>query len=386
MVKTRVLRLFVRRFVVIWAGLSTGCASIVASTTQDAAPDSLHVDAVLVDAVLADASSDTPRPDAGPSRCTGPLRGWAEVDMLLGGDYERLVAADAAGASALWLVGGGRTRRNEPARLLRVEIATGIPRVAETIAVPGTESWEPLALATDGMDFILAARGPTGEALLARIERGGRTTASTSVEALRKDLMYRLEADVALRDGDVVLAMRRLGVDRFVIERRDAALALRWSEALTPSSFRLRPDGTRLRTNASLYALEATGLRRMSGAVAVWGTIGATRGAWVGVGNKGFELERDDGSTVRGAWPGSTFSGWGYLPAFESTTGVFIAGNVDFAPVLGWFQAGALTWIQVPRSGGAGVPYGEASAVGMFLLGIEIPRPEQPLRYWGCRR
>ncbi len=137
-------------------------------------------------------------------------------------------------------------------------------------------------------------------------------------------------------------------------------------------------------TGATDLDLDHVGVR--VGRVVQVGTIGATRSAWVGLGNDGFELERDDGRVVRGAWPGTTFPGWGYLPAFESPAGVFIAGNVDFGPVLGWLQSASLAWVQVPRTGGAGVPYGDENAVGMFLLGIEIPRPEQPLRYWGCRR
>lgn len=382
---SRALRLAVS----VLAWLHTGCAATVRGSAgeRDAAADApadAALDTPRLDAAP-DAALDTPRNDAAPSRCTGPLRGWAEVDLLLGGDYERLLAADAPGGTGRWLLGGGRARVSGPSRLLRVEVIAGVPRVAEAATVAGTEGWEPLAFATDGAAFTLAARGPTGEAMLARFDRSGRVSAVASVEALRSDLMYRLEADVAELGDGAVVAMRRLGVDRFVVERRDAALGLRWSEGLPPAAFRLRPGGSMLRTSAALYAVGEGGLGPPRPAAA-WNPIGATRSTWVGLGRDGFELERDDGRTARGPWPGASFAGWGYLSAFESPTGVLLAGNVDLGPVLGWFQAESLAWVQVPRLGGSGAPYGDENAVGVFLLGIEIPRPEQPLRYWGCRR
>jgi hypothetical protein len=85
-------------------------------------------------------------------------------------------------------------------------------------------------------------------------------------------------------------------------------------------------------------------------------------------------LERDGFPTARGGWPAGSFSSNGFIPIYESPAGVFITGNVDLTPVIGWFGAAGLTWIAVPRLGGVGVPYGDANDVGLFFAGLELPR------------
>src|SRR5207253_6452166 len=91
------------------------------------------VDAGSTDASDAGAPRDASTRDASAKRCTnaGPLDGWFEVDVNLGGDYERLVAAAAWEGSDMWLAAGGRAIENGATRLLRVEVKDGAPRIAE---------------------------------------------------------------------------------------------------------------------------------------------------------------------------------------------------------------------------------------------------------------
>ena len=335
------------------------------------------------DAAMADAT----RPDAARKRCPTPLSEWVETDVLLGGDFERVVAAAASDRSEIWLAAGGRASVRGATRLVRVELRAGSPRIAEDIALAATEGWEPLALAVVGPRVAIAARASSGESELAIFSRDGTLVARTSIAALEIEIRYRLEADLAWSGDDLVVAARRFGTpDHFVVERRDASLALKWSAPLTSVDFRLRPDGSLLRTSAGLYDVTSSGLRADPSHVTALSPIGAASAAWTGIDATGFVLARDGARDVRGGWPGGSFATNGFIPVYESAAGIFITGNVDLGPSIGWFGANDLTWIAVPHLGGGVVPYADANDVGLFFVGIEIPRSEQPLRYWGCSR
>lgn len=377
------------------ATLAVACGSrtplpLLDESGSDAAshdgPDAGSIDAT--DAPVHDAATR----DVARKRCTnaGPLDGWFEVDVNLGGDYERLVSSAAWEGSDIWLATGGRAIENGATRLLRVEVKDGVPRVAESAPLANTEGWEPLALAVSDGKFALAARASGGESKLAVFARDGTLVHQTPIAPLEIDLRFRMEADVAWAGGDVVVAARRFGTpDHFVVERRDPTLAVRWSVPLASTAFRLRPDGSKLRTTPTLYAITATELGVEPGQVSPLSPMGAARSAWVGIDPTSFVLERDGAPVVHGKWPGQSFASFGYIPVYESSVGILITGNVDLGAQIGLWGAGganALQWIAVPRQGGGGVPFADANDVGLFMLGIEIPHPEQPLRYWGCMK
>ncbi len=348
-----------------------------------------RLDAALVDSPVADARSDASRHDAS-ARCKGRLQGWSEIDVLLGGDFERLVPAAASASSGIWLAGGGRMAVQGATRLMRVAVQQTAPRIAESVSLAGTEGWEPLALALTTAGVALVARAASGDAWIALFARDGTLRQRRTIDELQIDLRYNMEADVAWAGADVIVAALRFGAgatDHFAVQRRDASLAVRWTESPTaPQAFRLRPDGSLLRMRAALYDVTQTGLRIDPNPVAALSPIGAASAAWTGIDSVGFVLERDGAPVVRGGWPGGSFSHNGFIPVYESSAGIFITGNVDLAPFIGWFDATALEWISIPRVGGGGVAFGDANNVGAFFAGIEIPHSEQPLRYWGCTR
>jgi hypothetical protein len=323
------------------------------------------------------------------AQCKGRLQGWSEVDVVLSGDFESIVAAASADASGIWLAGGGRTAVRGETRLLRVEVNRGSPRIAENILLNGTEGWEPLAVAVAKEQIALIARGVDGEPWVALFEYDGNEVQRAAIEPLKPDWANKMEADVAWVGEDVVVAARRLGSpDPFVVERRSARLFARWSATPAmdqPFSFRLRPDGSRLRTRSALYEATSSDLRWSQDRSAL-SPIGAARKAWTGIDAQGFVLERDDGTVVRGGWPGPSWGSNGAIPVYESTTGVFIFGNVEVAPFIGWFTGNELEWIAVPHPSGGGLAVGSDNDVGAFFAGLEIPRSERPLRYWGCTR
>lgn len=355
--------------------------------------DNIEVDSGIrpgADAAINDASTADARPNAphdASKRCTGRLQGWAETDVMLGGDFAGLVAASPE-TSGVWLAGGGRADVEGATRVLRVEVRHAQPRLAENVVLAGTEGWQPLALAVSPAGFALVARGARGEAWVALFARDGAITARTTIDELELSLGNNMEGDIAWSGTDVIVAALRFShPDRFAVQRRDATLAVRWTESpIAPLSFRLRPDGSALRTRAALYAVTSTGLRVDPKPVSALSPIGAARAAWTGIDSVGFVLERDGAVAVHGAWPGGSFSSNGWIPVYESSAGIFITGNVDLAPFIGWFSATALEWIAIPRLGGGGIAYADDDSVGAFFAGIEIPRSEQPLRYWGCTR
>ena len=353
------------------------------------------IDAALVDSPF-DAAVDAPREPS--AKCTGPLKGWSEVDVRLGGDFQRLVAAASSEASGVWLAGGAGPDVKGVTELLRVEVLQRAPRIAEDIALAGTDGWEPLALAVAPERFALVARGPNGDAWLALFARDGTPLERITIDELQRDLGNNMAADVAWAGADIVVAAVRYGEpsDHFVVQRRDSALGARWSEApwheppTTTLSFRFRPNGGVLRTRAALYDVTLAGLSKRPDDVIALGPIGAASSAWTGIdpngfAQNGFVLEPDNAAIVRGPWPGHQWSGES-IPVYESAAGIFITGNVELAPFIGWFSASTLTWIAIPRLGGGGIALGDANNVGAFFVGLEIPHPEQPLRYWGCTR
>ena len=376
-------------------GSRTSLPGLDEAPLGDAAPvdggalaDAAHDDAALRDASTRDALARTACPLTLPE-----LHGWAVTDVRLGGDYEGLVAAAASDKSQIWLAGGGRASVLGATQLVRVEVVRGSPRIAETIVLQTTEGWAPLALAVSGARFALAARGASGEALVAVFAHDGTILHRATIDAVEIDLAYTLEADVAWAGQDLVVAMLRMGMgmDHFAVERRDASLTLLWSESLTPpplepASFRLRPDGSSLRTRNALRAVTPSGLGPASPSALLLAPLGAASTAWTGIDPTSFVLERDGAGVVRGGWPGGSFGNNGFIPVYESPTGIFILGNVDLGPFIGWFDTTELRWISIPHAGGSGVPYGDADNVGAFFAGIEIPHPDQPLRYWGCTR
>ena len=94
-------------FVLVVAAAACGSRSSLLVSDEDPvvggdAGMDQRLDDALVDSPVADARSDSARHDAS-ARCTGWLRGWSEVDVLLGGDFERLVPAAASASSGIWL-------------------------------------------------------------------------------------------------------------------------------------------------------------------------------------------------------------------------------------------------------------------------------------------
>jgi hypothetical protein len=348
-------------------------------------------DAAVVDSAVQDAKSEAGR-DAS-ARCTGRLQGWSEVDERLGGDFEVLVAAAPSEATGIWLAGGGRVGVQGLTHLLRVEVQDRSPLIAEDVPLESTEGWEPLALAVASTRVALVARGANGEPWLALFTHDGAAAARAQIDELLLDPGNLMEADVAWAGGDLVVAAVRLGhEDQFLVQRRDASLAVQWSAfpwkepPTTPLSFRLRPDGSLLRTRSSLYDTAPSGVHLVASGLDAFALIGAAPAAWAGAESTAFVLERDDGSVALGKWPGSSWTSNGWIPVYASTTGVFITGNLDLAPVIGWFDATSVEWLAIPRMGGGGIAFADADNVGAFFIGLEIPKPDQPLRYWGCTR
>jgi len=196
---------------------------------------------------------------------------------------------------------------------------------------------------------------------------------------------------LALLDDEIVVATGRLADDVGVIELRGADLSLRASLTVESTNFTavhqvehavdvyLGPQG-RVHVANDTFTQEPVDPS--------WAVLGGLDDALVQF-DATFQLV-DGADVYEGPWPHSQIS----APAVLRRGGGRVAFSLEteLTAVVGYPAGpGQLGWMEIePSSDASGLgvgllPVTEEGRLGVLYLGLEIPHPEQPLRYFGRR-
>lgn len=200
---------------------------------------------------------------------------------------------------------------------------------------------------------------------------------------------FTLRAALGLLDEGIALAYARLANDAGTIELRDWKLNVLVSQDVMSSDF------TGVWRNPSAYDvyMGANSVGRVEfGQIYVEPLLPGTGKVMGGLGQHLVEY----GNDIRMTWGDEIWSGpWPHTqispPAIVRTHEFRAAFSLqtELSGVVGYQHQGALEWLRVeslPDAWGAGVavmPVVEERRLGLFYVGIEIPKPDQPLRYFG---
>lgn len=327
-----------------------------------------------------DASTD--HPDAVPGCSLDDLSTWRTERFRAQGDYERPVAA-LAGVPwiALKLKGG-----NVVLEKLGVD-AHGIV-VEHSIEVPDSPVY-PAGLDVDARRFVLlttTGQNWNGDAELWRIDRADGGIVHVPV-GTTTDPAYVIYSTLGLAGDDVVLAYASANTQGNV-ELRNDALDVIQSMPVESSSF----QGVRSGNAVDVYLGNTKGRVHAEGGTLTqspvdpdWQVVGGLDGFLV---ETGLEIRLSDGTQTWDAdWPHTQIS----PPAVVRTNQSHVAFSLEteLTGVVGYVAGGNLHWLRIegtsdaPGTGLALMPVVEQGRLGLFYLGLEIPHPEQPLRYYG---
>lgn len=341
--------------------------------------------------VEADAGDPLPRRDSGPADAAAPCRlddplGWPVERFEAGGDYDRAVAATAG---VPWIAA-----REEGGNLVFLEVSVSASGIAITdrVELPDVPLY-PVGFDTDGERFVaLATTGNNWNGLVERLVYDRRSGAlERSVwDDLGPDSSYTVRGGAALVGANAVLAAARADDDELLVELRDPAGAV-VASARREETFAvlLIHDASE---EVSVYAgavgrfvVTPFGIERADVDPGGYQVMG-------GLGDLVVEYDRD----VRIRGPEQVWSGtWPHTqispPAVLRRDGERVAFSLqkELSGALGFTLGGELEWLHVdsvPGARGLGVallPVVEERRLGLFYLGLEIPRPHQPLRYFG---
>lgn len=326
---------------------------------------------------------------AKPTCSSEDLSTWAVERYRDEGDYER---AAVAVSGVPWVA---LKRRGGDIELVNLGVdANGIV-FRDRIVVAGSPVY-PVAFDLDARRFVfLTTTGINwnGDVELWRVDRKDGTVSRTAI-GQPSSPVYTIYSAIGLAGDDVALAYARPGVSETegTIELRDDHLALIESLTVSEVSFTaVRPSTGAI----DLYAGATERVRAENGVLTELSVdpthevIGGLDGYLVDLGN-GIDLT--NGTQVwTGAWPHSQIS----PPAVVRTHGgaAVFSLETELTAVVGHVTGAGLEWLRIasapdaPGFGAALLPVFEDGRLGLFYLGLEIPHPEQPLRYFGitCR-
>jgi len=309
---------------------------------------------------------------------------WEIEAYNAGGDHPRFApAASGVPWVALATQGG-----NVVFEKVAIEDAKGIV-VLEQFELPESPVY-PLAFDANEKHFVLLST--TGNNWNGTLEIWLVDRASLSV--LRQPVgnpdnpNYTIRAALGLLDEGVALGYARLANDAGTIELRN------WNLDVVVSQDVMSSDFTGVWRNPSAYDvyMGANSVARIEfGKIYVEPLV---PGGKV-MGGLGQYLV-DHGNEIRMTWGDSIWAGpWPHTqispPAIVRTLDFRAAFSLqtELSGVVGYQHLGALEWLRVeplPDAWGVGVavmPVVEERRLGLFYVGIEIPKPEQPLRYFG---
>lgn len=197
-----------------------------------------------------------------------------------------------------------------------------------------------------------------------------------------------LRAALGLVDDNIALAYVRSANMQGTIEIRNAKLEVIVSQTVGASDFQgvsRNPSGLDIYFSGSSRAIVENGAIKVEITLPDLKIIGGLGEFLVDIGDK---ITLLNGSAAwPGAWPHTQIS----PPAIVRThgsTGVF-ALETELTGVVGYPKGNMLEWLRIesqPGASGIGVavlPVVEERRLGLFYIGLEIPQPEQPLRYFG---
>lgn len=326
--------------------------------------------------------------DAGvdaPACATSDLAQWSVERYRDQGDYERAAVATSGVPWVALKVRGG----NIILVKLGIEAGTGIT-FRDRVEVPDSPVY-PVALDVDDRRFVmLTSTGINwnGDAAVWRIDRSDGTVSHAAVGTPPADPASTIGAAVALAGDDVVVAYARIVTNQGAIEVRDDQLHVVQTLAVPGTSF------TAVHASASavdMYVGAKERVRVENGAFVeqpadpAWQVIGGLDAWRVEMGTQ-FRLT--DGTTSwAAAWPHTQVSPPAVVRA--SGDGVAFSLETELTAVVGHVTPAGLEWLRIesaPDASGIGLgllPVVEPGRLGVFYLGLEIPHPEQPLRYYG---
>lgn len=206
------------------------------------------------------------------------------------------------------------------------------------------------------------------------------------------DPNYTIRAALGLIGDDIALAYARPANNAGMIEIRNGNLEVLTSVPVDTAQFQGVWRGP---FEFDVYLGKTSRAHIESGTIVIdpispnWEVIGGLEDTLVEMGNQ-MRMIRGDEAWL-GPWPHSQIS----QPAVVRKHGdmAVFSLNTELTGVVGHPHDGALDWMRIeslPGASGIGValmPHIEERRVGIFYLGLDIPQPEQPLRYFGriCR-
>lgn len=323
------------------------------------------------------------QPDAAPGCSLEDLSSWHTERYRDFGDYERAAVALAGVPWVALKVKGG----NIALEKLGVD-AQGIV-VEDRVEVPGSPVY-PVALDVDARRFVMLTTTGinwNGDVELWRIDRASGAVVHVPVGNPPSDPAFTIYSALGLVGDDVVLAYSRIAENEGMIEIRDDLLEVVQSRVVSGSSFTgVRTDGA-----VDIYVGSTSRVHAEAGALTQspvdpdWSVIGGLDGFLV---QTGTAIRMTRGADVWSAdWPHTQIS-----PPAVVRTGAGRAAfslETELTGVVGYVAGGELQWLRIesaPGASGTGLallPVVDHNRLGLFYLGLEIPHPEQPLRYYG---
>lgn len=199
---------------------------------------------------------------------------------------------------------------------------------------------------------------------------------------------FTMRAALGLLDEGVALGYARLADDAGTIELRN------WKLEVIAAQDVMSSDFTGVWRNPSAYDvyMGANSVGRIEFGQIYVEPLGPGPKVMGGLG----QYLVDYGSDIRMTWGDSIWAGdWPHSqispPAVVRTLDFRAAFSLqtELSGVVGYVHQEALEWLRVeplPDAWGVGVavmPVVEERRLGLFYVGIEIPKPDQPLRYFG---
>jgi hypothetical protein len=320
-----------------------------------------------------------------PSCLLEDLSTWDTERYRDEGDYERAAVAVSGVPWVALKVRNGNIALVE----LGLDDAAGIVFL-QRIDIPDSPIY-PVALDVDERRFVLLTTTGinwNGDVELWRIDRQDGTVLHVPVGNPPADPAYTIYSAIGLAGDDVAVAYARAAENQGTIELRNDQLEILQSLPVSEVSF------TAVHTSfaaVDIYAGADARWRVEAGTFGQqpvdpdWQVFGGLGSFLVEIGNQ-IRLRNGD-QTWSADWPHTQIS----PPAVVRTDGNRAAFSLEteLTAVVGHVTSGALEWLAIePAPGASGIGVGllpviEPRRLGLFYLGLEIPNPEQPLRYYG---
>lgn len=336
-------------------------------------------------ATSASASASSGAGAGGPTCKLDDLSTWRAERYRDGGDYERTAVALSGVPWVALKVRDG----NIVLAKLGLDPAKGIV-FDERIEIPNSPVY-PVGLDVDADRFVMLTTTGinwNGDAALWRIDRHTQAVKQVPVGAPPADPANTIDSALGLAGSNVVLAYGRLAQGDGVIELRDDELVVTQSSPIASTTYTaVHPkDGA-----VDVYLGPSGSIHAEAGSLTTapteqgWQVIGGYDGFLVEIGQ---QIRLSHGQVIAtGPWPHTQIS----PPAILRTDGDRAAFSLEteLTAVVGHTTSKGLEWLAIestPDAPGTGLgllPVIEKGRLGLFYLGLEIPHPEQPLRYYG---